>query len=545
MKWLSGWGALLLAAVLAGCGGVGSGGTGIDPGSGGTGSAMTASIGSIQGFGSIIVNGVRYETGSADIRVEDADSLKLGMTVQVTGAVASSGTEGTATTVVSAADLRGTVESLATGSNGFVVLGVRATTDSGTVFDGVAGVYALQPGDTVQVHGLPMPGGELRATRVEKLAASALPVVSGAVEAFDPASATFRIGALTVNYAGASVEGTLAQGLVVRVRGSAPPAAGVLAASSVEPWFLPPADPRVPVEIAGVVSDFAGLASFRVGGVTVDASAAQISGGQAAAIGNGVRLAVTGTLQEGVLRATRVKIQHVPGTGGPAGFSLSGPVANYQSPASFQVRGQRVDASGPGVAFSGGTAADLANGRQVTVSGDQVTSGVLIATAVTFAPAPGTADPSDGTANPGTGTGGGNNGGGTGGGTPDPGTGNSGQAGSVSGPVANYQSLRSFQVQNQAVDAGGPDVTFSGGTSSDLANGRQVTVQGTYLNGVLVAHSVSIAPADNAGGGNGSGGGSGTGGGSGNGSGNGNGNGSGNGSGNGNNGGGNGNGNGA
>ena len=45
-----------------------------------------------------------------------------------------------------------------------------------------------------------------------------------------------------------------------------------------------------------------------------------------------------------------------------------------------------VDAGGAGVVFSGGTAANLANGAKVTVIGSQVVSGVLRADTVTFNP---------------------------------------------------------------------------------------------------------------------------------------------------------------
>jgi len=48
------------------------------------------------------------------------------------------------------------------------------------------------------------------------------------------------------------------------------------------------------------------------------------------------------------------------------------------------VRGQPVDASG--AVFENGTVSDLRNGRKVTVVGDRVIDGVLIAQHVTFAP---------------------------------------------------------------------------------------------------------------------------------------------------------------
>jgi hypothetical protein len=48
------------------------------------------------------------------------------------------------------------------------------------------------------------------------------------------------------------------------------------------------------------------------------------------------------------------------------------------------VKGQPVDASGPGVVFVNGTVANLGNGVQVNIEGSQVVNGVLIATRVAF-----------------------------------------------------------------------------------------------------------------------------------------------------------------
>ena len=59
-------------------------------------------------------------------------------------------------------------------------------------------------------------------------------------------------------------------------------------------------------------------------------------------------------------------------------------MGNFSSPASFRVRGQPIDASGPGVVFVNGTAANLRSGVQVRVEGSRVVNGVLIATRVVF-----------------------------------------------------------------------------------------------------------------------------------------------------------------
>ncbi|MES2972620.1 MAG: DUF5666 domain-containing protein [Pseudomonadota bacterium] len=380
-------------------GGGGGAGSGGGPGSGGTG-VYSVFVGSVGGFGSIIVNGVHHDIATADISIEDGTTLELGMTTRVTGTSTDGLATTTATQVVSAADLRGTVSALnpGDGTDGtFEVMGILVTTDNSTVYatatglTGLTGTSTLANGDNVQVHGLPGAPGTLRATRIERLAALPLPapVVSGTVTGLDTASRTFVLGSLTVNFSAAAFSGglteaTLANGQIVRVRALAAPAGGILQASQVQLWYAVPVTDGVPLGLAGIVTDFASLGSFKVMGTPVDASAATITGGPSGSIGNGVKLEITGTMSGGVLVATKVRIRHVPGTGGPANFDVTGAVGNYTSAASFRVQGQPIDASGPGVVFTNGAAGDLRNGVRVSVTGSKVVSGVLIADQVTF-----------------------------------------------------------------------------------------------------------------------------------------------------------------
>ncbi|MDM0042389.1 DUF5666 domain-containing protein [Variovorax sp. J22G21] len=364
--------------------GVGSGGTGVS-------TADAVGIGAVDGLGSIIVNGLRYNTDSASLSIEDAPALQIGMTARVTGPVGLDFTTGVATQVASAADLRGPMLSADTAAGRFVVWGTTVTTDAGTVWADAPGLAAIPPGATLQVWGLPAEPGVLRATRVEQRA-SAAPIVTGTVQNLDTTLRTFTLGGLTVNY-GLAVLGNafdaapLANGAIVRVRASVAALPGPLVASLVQPWYPVPATTGVAVQLGGIVSSYAGSGSFRVFGTTVDASSAQITGGPAGSLGNGVRVEVAGTMANGVLKASKLKLRHVPGTGGPAAFTLIGTVGNFVSPASFRVRGQPVDASGASgvtVVFSNGTAANLGNGVAVTVSGSQIADGRLIAEQVVF-----------------------------------------------------------------------------------------------------------------------------------------------------------------
>jgi hypothetical protein len=361
--------------------GVGSGGTGAT-------SASAAGVGSADGAGSIIVNGLRYNTDTAVLSVEDAPALQLGMSVKVTGPMSADFTNGMARQIVSAADLRGPMSSVDLGRGSFVVMGTMVTTDDATVWADSAGLAALVPGTTLQIWGLPAGPGILLASRVEQHAA-ATPIVTGTVQNLDTNARTFSLAGSAVDYRAAAVSGgidgrPLANGSIVRVRAAAPASPGALVATRVEWWYPVPLVDTTPVQLGGVITDYTGTGSLRVLGLNVDASSAQITGGPVGGIGNGVRVEVGGMMSNGVLKATKLKIRHVPGTGGPGSFILIGTVGAFASPASFKVRGQPVDASGPGVEFVNGGQAGLGNGAKITVEGTQVLNGVLMATRVTF-----------------------------------------------------------------------------------------------------------------------------------------------------------------
>ncbi|RYF37116.1 MAG: hypothetical protein EOO21_00230 [Comamonadaceae bacterium] len=352
-------------------------------GSGGTGVSATAAvgIGSVDGLGSVIVNGVRYDTDSAQFIVQDTSELLLGMSVKVSGTVNSDPKTGAATRVESAADMRGPVSTVDLAGGTFTLLGTTVSTDPETVWADSGGLSGIASGSTVQVWGLPAAPGMLRATRVAQVAPSAAPVVTGTVQNLDVASRVFSLGQLQVRY---SATTPLADGIVVRVRAGGWDGTSVLNASTIENWYAVPQVSGTRVDLNGLITNYAGLATFRVLGTPVDATGVQITGGQGANVGNGVKVEVGGFLVDGVVRATKLKIRHIPGTGGPSSFTLIGPVSAFAGPASFRVRGQPIDASRPGVVFGNGSAAVLGNGARVTVAGSQVLNGVLLADTVTF-----------------------------------------------------------------------------------------------------------------------------------------------------------------
>lgn len=362
--------------------GVGSGGTGV--------TADAAGIGAVDGLGSIILNGLRYDTDTATFTVEDAPELQIGMSARVAGKVDADFTRGIATQVVSGAELRGAVSRIDVGADSFVVMGISVSIDSATVWADANGLASVADGSLIQVWGLPGAPGTLRATRVQIAPTLTAPLVTGAIQNLDATNQTFTLGQLTVGYGGASFAGidasSLANGVIVRARGTTAPTGSAFTATKVEGWYAIPASNGIALQLAGVITDFASRGAFKVLGTPVDATNAQITGGPVGSLGNGVKVEVDGFMSGGVLVVKKLRIRHVPGTGGPASFTLIGAIGGYQSPASFRVQGQPVDASGPGTTFENGTAANLANGQRVTVVGDRVVDGVLIAQRVTFTP---------------------------------------------------------------------------------------------------------------------------------------------------------------
>ena len=362
--------------------GVGSGGTGVS-------TADATGIGSVGGLGSIILNGVRYNTDAATTSLEDTTELQIGMSVRIAGKIDTEFTAATAQQVESAAELRGAVSVIDLTGGSFVVMGTTVTIDGATVWSGANSLGDVVAGSVVQVWGLPSAPGTLRATRVELKPVSGEPLVTGVVQNLDRTGQQFMLGQLTVRYGSAAFSGgidasTLADGAIVRVRGSAMPVLGTLNATKVQGWYAVPTQNAAAVQLAGVITNYGGLNAFKVLGTAVDASNAIVTGGPVSSIGDGVKVELDGFMTNGVLVVKKLRIRYIPGTGGPVAFTLIGAIGDYVSPSSFVVKGQKVNASSPATVFENGSAADLANGRRVTVVGNAVVDGVLTAQTVTF-----------------------------------------------------------------------------------------------------------------------------------------------------------------
>lgn len=378
--------AAALAIVVAGCAGDPGGDSGV--GSGGTGFAGTQT-GSVSGFGSVIVEGIRYDDSAARYSVDidpatprsgTASDARLGMQVEV-----SYDGSDRAQSVSISAEAIGPVDRLT--ADGFVVAGqtVRVSTSPPlpTVLAGLAGAGELAVGDRVEVYGQRDAAGVVIATRVARVDAGGTGTrVVGTVVAADAAARTVQIGELVIAQgAGTQVlpAGTaLAAGQRVAVWSSGTPSTSRLSASTLR-VLRPSIGDSQPLRAGGPVRGLErGTLRFRIGELEVDASGAAFVGGAASELADGRIVRVRGTGSGGRLRATEV--QYLQGSG-DARVEITGVIQSFADPSSFVVRGAPVDASAAGVEFRNGAAANLADGVLVRLEGS-VSSGVLRATRV-------------------------------------------------------------------------------------------------------------------------------------------------------------------
>lgn len=370
----------LLAVVLTGCGGGGTSGSS----TGASGASSALYTGPISGFGSVIVNGVRFSSVGAALTDDDgsslrSDDLRLGQTVQVRGDSDEAKQNGTATAVTLVRGQQGAITALNPATNSFTLLGQPVVADANTAFEGVASLAALVVGQTVEVYGVRQADGSLLATRIERKVISGSSL-RGVVSQLNATAKTFNIGALVVNYGQASVVGNFANGQVVKVRSASAPVGNVLQASSVklsDDASTYNAAPAATLKIKGVAEAAPVAGKLRVSGTPVDVSGASYKGGSGIAAGQLVE--VKGQWNGTALIAREVESEGYRAAQIGGRNELYGAISSYTAVSSFVVNGVTVDASA--ARFEAGSATQLTVGAYVEVKGN-VAGQVLQATKV-------------------------------------------------------------------------------------------------------------------------------------------------------------------
>ena len=359
---------ILLAAGIAACGGGGGGGS-----SGGGQTSFTS--GTITGFGSVIINGIRFDDSSAGVSDDDdnsqsKDDLRLGMSAEVEGSSVTTHTSGarhgSASAIHFGSEIVGPVSSV--GANSLVVLGQTVDVTASTVFDDRLpnGLASIQPGDIVEVYGLPgATAGQYTATRIEPKIAAQSFKLRGVVANLDTNAKTFTIGSETISYVNLSVNqipANLANGLRVRVKLLTAQASGAWVATKLKSGVRS-VGRHSEAELKGLITEFTTIHSFSVNGIPVDATNATFPNGDALAAGT--RVEVDGSTVDGVIIATKVKIESEHDVESE-GFELHGALTDLNAELkTFMLRGVKVNYGN----ITGDIVASLANGVRVEVKG--------------------------------------------------------------------------------------------------------------------------------------------------------------------------------
>ncbi|HEY7773039.1 MAG TPA: DUF5666 domain-containing protein [Marinagarivorans sp.] len=176
--------------------------------------------GPITGFGSVIVNGVHYETDQAEIFINGEQSSEEGLEV---GDYISLEAAGASATVIYAESVvRGAVDSVNAAENTVTVLNQRVRVSGNTIFDAnfSGGSLASIPvGERLDIRGSGNRSGDIYATRVSKANAT-VDLLSGAVSSLDTAAMEFRLAGVTVDYHQVVLGEALENGQWVSVTGS-------------------------------------------------------------------------------------------------------------------------------------------------------------------------------------------------------------------------------------------------------------------------------------------------------------------------------------
>lgn len=400
-------GAACAAALLSACGGGGGSASGPVP-------ALPAPpppvllgaptvFGTVTGFGSIIVDGVRIDDKAVAAGQERADGvvaaveLKLGQHVEIEhdGSLV-------ATKIRVSAEAEGSVSAVDLNAKTLTVLGqtiainTDATLGPVTVFGApYTGLSDVKVADAVEIHGLMKTDANgkvsLQATRVAKKNVDVADRVNGIIYDMAPTAHTFKVGNLLIDYASATLlpaGAVLANGAEVSV---AIPVGTVEKGVAVKASAIKVKDRKADtqgkvVELGGSVSAFnTAVLQLTVNGVKVDVSSVKFdqAGKGLADLKPGAYIVVKGTyVDNNVLKADTVVIRGVDAEKDNE-IELHGSIADFKSLADFKVRGVSIDATGVVIdTASCAGITHLGNELQVAVFGSLSPSGVVKITSI-------------------------------------------------------------------------------------------------------------------------------------------------------------------
>jgi hypothetical protein len=325
-----------IAVTLAACGG----GTSSDTDTAGIEGSGFISTGTITGFGSVYVNGVKFETDSATFDIEGNSSrtsqadLAIGMVVRVNGTINPDGVTGNATSIIFDDELQAPISGLSFNPSGatadtadtasFTVLGVtvdadRITTnfDGPTLFDSAAG--SLVDGNHIEISGFFDSNGVLHASRIEKQSDSKVEMKGTVANYVNDSnfdlvrldSNNNVIVTISVDASSASsIEGFpngISDGAFIEVEGIYSSGSNTITADKVESESFEVEDTNE-FEIEGYITNFNSNSDFKINGMSIDASGAQIEPASTI-LANDLKVEAEGQIVNNVLIANEISLR--------------------------------------------------------------------------------------------------------------------------------------------------------------------------------------------------------------------------------------------
>ncbi len=370
---------LLATTPLGSCGGGGATlvAGGVD--SGGTGYSTTLVAGPVNGLGSAIVSGVRFDVSTAAIVDEEgnamsSDQLLMGMMTKIDSSdVVSANGEmsATASSVLVRSQLVGPVDSVDLASDSLVLLGQAITVTPATWIDPAlaGGFSAALVGSVVEVYSQFNPHAKhYVATRIALHTDHTAYKICGLLLSQDMVNSTLNVGGLVVSYAAIAPASMpmLAAGDLVRIRLAIKPVASVWKALVVAQGHMPLPDRHV-VSMTGRISAWTSSRNFSVDGLPVLAPNALFTGAESGAV-LGARVRVDGASVKGVVNAAAVTILGDETAAGSL-FEVHGAIDTLDSALqTLSLHGVKLTFSAQ-TTFQAGTLSDLAVGRKIKAVG--------------------------------------------------------------------------------------------------------------------------------------------------------------------------------
>ena len=300
-------------------------GSDVGGGMAGIGGSGYVSSGQVTGFGSVYVNGVKFETSSTTFDVEDVETsqqaLRIGMIVQVAGSINADGVSGRATAIRYGDNIQGRIE-VEPGSDEirtnhvdteqyFSVMGVNVIVDAlKTTFEGNGFDYEhIKYTDTVEISGYYDNNGVLRATYIKLITrvqgVDTIVEVEGAVN--ELTSTDFNVRGVHVDYSTAmntELFFNLNNESYVEVKGTYDIDSRTLFATEINSVNIELTD-GIEVSVEGYITRYVSNSDFDINGSPVDASTA-ILDPLNLIIRPGLKVSAKGVMSSGHLNATEI-----------------------------------------------------------------------------------------------------------------------------------------------------------------------------------------------------------------------------------------------